>query len=65
MILSRCYACCHEKVCNYKPRFQNAVEEIYNASYAIGNGKVELFKDSEIVVELKCPHFMSGKDGEN
>lgn len=64
MIISRCYKCCHEKICNYKQRFTNAVEEVFNTSYPTGNGKVELLKDSAIVVELKCPHFMSENGSE-
>ena len=64
MILSRCYNCCHEQICNYKGEFRNAVESVCNVSYALGNGKVLLLTDSAIVVELKCPHFMSEKGGE-
>lgn len=63
MILSKCYNCCHEKICNYKQKFSNAVEEVYNTSFLVGNGKVELLKDSAIIVELKCPHYMSEKGG--
>ena len=63
MILSKCYNCCHEKICSYKWEFANAVESVVNTSYAVGNGKVALLKDSAIVVEFKCPHYMSEKGG--
>ena len=64
MILSRCYNCCHENICSYKQEFNNAVQSVLDVSYSVGKGKAVLLQDSAIVVEFKCPHFMSGKAGD-
>ena len=65
MIFSKCYNCCHEKICRYKREFQNAVKAVYNVSYVTdeSDGRRCLLEDSPIVVELKCPHYMCEKGG--
>lgn len=61
MIISKCYNCCHEEICNFKWEFTNAVESVMDTSYSVGNGKVALLKDSPIVVEFHCPHYLSAE----
>ena len=65
MIASRCYECCHERVCSYKQELNNAVESVLRVSYSVDGNRVKLLKNSDIVVELKCPHYMSKYGGES
>lgn len=64
MIVSKCFGCCHDNICNYKAEFQRAVFSVLDVSYATEkNGQISL-EHSPIVVEFHCPHFLKMKGGE-
>lgn len=58
MIQGQCYNCIHEKICNYKGAYNDAINEIANVSYKEQNGKLELIEKSQIIFVAKCPHFV-------
>lgn len=64
MIVSKCFGCCHENICNYKAEFKCAVFSVLDVSYNTeDNGRISL-EDSPIVVEFHCPYFLKMEGGE-
>lgn len=64
MILDNCYGCCHENICNYKTEFKRAVFSVLDVFYLTENNVRVSLENSPIIVEFRCPHFLTIKGGE-
>lgn len=58
----KCNCCVHEPVCGLKEEYRQACEAIKNMSYACGDNRVAVVKDSSFLsVTIRCNHFTQQK----
>lgn len=55
----KCNCCVHDQVCGFKEEYQAACASINMSAYQTRKGTFALMKDSNINVNIHCPHIMT------